>query len=98
MREILRDFGYTQENPTNVYEDNLACVAMSENPVRRKFSRHIDIRYYFVRNLVAQKVIRLIPFSTHKMVTDQLTKSLPAPTHAKHRDVMIGCAPFETLM
>ena len=91
MREILRDFGYTQENPTNVYEDNLACVAMSENPVPRKFSRHIDIRYYFVRDLVAQKVIKLIPLRTHKMVAarDQLTKSLPAPAHAKHRDVMI---------
>ena len=25
---------------------------MSENPVRRKFSRHIDIRRYFVRELV----------------------------------------------
>ena len=94
LREILRDFGYTQENPTNVYEDNLACVAMSENPVRRKFSRHIDIRYYFVRDLVAQKVIKLIPLRTHKMVADQLTKSLPAPAHAKHRDVMIGRAPF----
>ena len=94
LREILRDFGYAQEGPTNVYEDNLACVAMSENPVRRKFSRHIDIRYYFVRDLVAQKVIKLIPLRTHKMVADQLTKSLPAPAHVKHRDVMIGRAPF----
>ena len=67
---------------------------MSENPMRRKFSRHIDIRYYFVRDLVAQKVIKLIPLRTHKMVADQLTKSLPAPAHVKHRDVMIGRAPF----
>jgi hypothetical protein len=43
MREILRDFGYAQSAPTHIYEDNLACVAMSENPVHRKFSRHIDI-------------------------------------------------------
>ena len=94
LREILSDFGYTQENPTHMYEDNLACVAMSENPVRRKVSRHIDIRYYFVRDLVAQKVMKLIPLRTHKMVADQLTKSLPALSHAKHRDVMIGHAPF----
>ncbi len=52
MREILRDFGYAQTAPTHIYEDNLACVAMSENPVRRKFSRHIDIRHYFVRDIV----------------------------------------------
>jgi hypothetical protein len=37
MREILRDFGYAQTAPTHIYQDNLACVAMSENPVRRKF-------------------------------------------------------------
>jgi len=52
LRETLKDFGYQQQNATEVYEDNLACVAMSENPVRQKFSRHIDIRRYFVRELV----------------------------------------------
>ena len=51
LREILRDFGFDPIGPTQVYEDNLACVVMSENPVRRKYSRHIDIRRYFVRDL-----------------------------------------------
>ena len=53
MREILRDFGFAQTAPTQIYEDSLACVAMSENPRRRKFSRHIDIRRYFVRDMVS---------------------------------------------
>ena len=94
LREILRDFGFTPIGPTRVYEDNLACVAMSENPVRRKYSRHIDIRSYFVRDLVAQNVLKLIPLRTSLMVADALTKSLPAPAHAKHCDVMIGRVPF----
>ena len=50
LREILRDFFVPQLQPTCIYEDNLACIAMSENPVRRKYSRHIDIRRYFVRD------------------------------------------------
>ena len=83
LREILRDFGFIPIGPTQVYEDNLACVAMSENPVRRKYSRHIDIRSYFVRDLVAQNVLKLIPLRTSLMVADGLTKSLPAPAHAK---------------
>jgi hypothetical protein len=33
LREILRDFAVPQLAPTDVDEDNLACVAMSENPV-----------------------------------------------------------------
>jgi len=54
---------------------------LSENPVRRKYSRHIDIRYYFVRDLVAQKVMKLplgFPCAhimiTHRMVGDELKK------------------------
>ena len=95
LREILRDFGYPPLAQTRVYEDNLACIAMSENPLRRKFSRHIDIRRYFVRDFVAHKILTLVPLRTH-MVADALTKSLPAPAHTKHRDVMIGKAPFCT--
>jgi hypothetical protein len=67
---------------------------MSENPVRRKYSRHIDIRRYFVRDLVAQQILKLVPLRTNLMVADALTKSLPSPAHAKHRDVMIGRVPF----
>jgi hypothetical protein len=91
---ILRDFGFIPIGPTQVYEDNLACVAMSENTVRRKYSRHIDIRRYFVRDLVAQNVFKLIPLRTSLMVADTFTKGLPAPAHAKHRDTMIGRVPF----
>jgi hypothetical protein len=39
IRAILRDFGVTQTQPTLVYEDNLACIVMSVNPVSRKCSR-----------------------------------------------------------
>ena len=67
---------------------------MSEIPVRGKYSRHIYIRRYFVRDLVAQQVLKLVPLLTNLMVTDALTKSLPSPAHAKHRDVMIGRIPF----
>ena len=69
-------------------------LRMSENPVRRKYSRHIDIRRYFVRDLVAQSVLKLKPLRTSLMVADALTKSSPAPAHAKHRNVMIGRVPF----
>ena len=67
---------------------------MSENPVRRKFSRHIDIRRYFVRELVLAGMVKLIPLRTHKMVADALTKSLPAPAFIAHREVMLGRVPF----
>jgi hypothetical protein len=61
LRAILRDVGYAQTTPTNIYEDNLACIAMSTNPglapVRRKSSRHIHIRVHFYRELYAADVM-----------------------------------------
>jgi len=90
LRETLRDFGHQQTKPTEIYEDNLACVAMSENHVRRKFSRHIDIRRYFVR----AGFVTIIPLCTHKMVAGTLTKSLPWPVFIGHRCVMMGQTPY----
>ena len=66
---------------------------MSENPVRRKLSRHIDIRRYFVRELVKSGFVKLIPLRTHKMV-DALTISLPSPAFIGHRRAMMGQTPF----
>ena len=42
-----------------------------------KFSRHINICRYYVRELVFAGMAKLIPLRTHKMVADALTKSLP---------------------
>jgi len=55
---------------TLLYADNLASIAMSENPVHHKFPRHIDIRKYFVHELVLAGVLKLVPLRTHKMVAD----------------------------
>jgi hypothetical protein len=94
LRALLHDVGFTQLAPTNVYEDNLACIAMSTNPVRRKSSRHIDMRVHYCRELYTAGVMKLIPLRTHLMVADALTKSLPGPALSKHRDIMMGHMPF----
>jgi len=94
LRETLTDFGFSQTKATLLYEDNFACVAMSENPVRRKFSRHIDIRKYYVRELVLAGILKLMPLRTHKMVADALTKSLPSPAFVRHCQIMTGHASF----
>jgi len=94
LRETLTNIGFSQTKATLLYEENLACVAMSENPVRRKFSRHIDIRKYYVRELILNNFLKLVPLRTHKMVADALTKSLPNPAFVGQRQIMTGYASF----
>ena len=73
LRFILHDFGFSQEEPTPLYEDSRAVVCMSENPVNRKASRHIDTRRYFIGELVDDKQIKLVTCRTDKMVANALS-------------------------
>ncbi len=79
LRSILNDFGFEQVSPTLLYEDSRAVIAMSENPVNRKASRHIDTLKHFIGQLVEDKTIVLEQCATDHMVADALTKGLPAP-------------------
>jgi len=95
LHKTLRDFGYQQSAAPDIFEDNLACIAMIKNPVFRKNSRHIDIRRYFIRDLVSAGILKLIPLRTLKMMADAWTKSLPSPcSFVAHHKVMLGHVPF----
>jgi len=67
---------------------------MSENPVCRKFSRHVDIRKYYVRELLLNGFLKLVSLRTHKLVVDAFTKSLPSPAFVGHRQIITGHASF----
>jgi len=92
LRETLNDFRFSPTLATPLYEDNLTCVAMSENPVRRKFFRHSDIRKYYVLELVLAVFLKLVPLRTHEMVAGALTKSLPSTAFIRHSQIMTGPA------
>ena len=43
---------------------------------------------------MTNRFMRLIPLRTHLMVADALSKSLPVPALAQHREVMLDHTPF----
>ena len=89
-RALIRDLGYEQKHPTVVWEDNASTILLSENPVNRQASRHIDTRIHFLRDLVSDKVMVLRKCAGTNNPSDALTKSVPGPTLAKHREFLMG--------
>ena len=79
-----------QTTPTEIWEDNAACIQISENPVKRKFTCHIDVQRYFCRDLVKDGVMVLKKCAGTHNVADALTKSLPSPSFNKHQPWLIG--------
>jgi hypothetical protein len=51
-------------------------VKLSENPVFRDKSKHIEIKYHYIRDMVQRKAIHVMYLSTHEQVADVFTKLL----------------------
>lgn len=63
--------------------DNQGSIALAHNPAFYSRTKHIDIQYYYFRDEVASKRIKLVYILTNEIITDGLTKAL---THIKfHR-------------
>ena len=52
------------------------CVALDENPVFRSQTKHIDIRYHFVRDVVDDGLVSLLKIHIVANLADVLTKSV----------------------
>jgi hypothetical protein len=87
LRSFLEQLGFKQDT-TVIYEDNQSCIALTNNPVAHARSKHIDIRYHFVRERKADGSINLVYIPTGDMVADTLTKPLPKPQFWKFIELM----------
>jgi hypothetical protein len=58
-----------------IYVDNQAVIALSKNAVQHQRSKHIDIRYFRVRDEVEQGRIAVIYVPTGENTADLLTKA-----------------------
>ena len=52
LHKILVGLFGVQLRPTSIYCDNRSCIKLLENPVFHDRSKHIEIRYHFIRDYV----------------------------------------------
>ena len=65
-------------------------MALTNNPVHHKRTKHIDVRYHYTRELVAAGQIALVYVPTQEQLADVLTKALPRATLEHLREVVLG--------
>jgi hypothetical protein len=75
-RQLLEELGFPQDI-TIIKEDNLPAIRMAKSVDIPKKSRHIAQRFHYIRDLIKQQVLALQHCSTHDMLADFYTKSLP---------------------
>ncbi|GJX43008.1 retrovirus-related pol polyprotein from transposon TNT 1-94 [Tanacetum coccineum] len=75
MRSQLTDYGFGF-NKIPMYCDNKSDIALCCNNVQRSRSKHIDIRFHFIKGHVENSVIKLYFVNTEYQLTDIFTKAL----------------------
>lgn len=77
MRNILSEFGYTVQGPSTLHMDNQSAISVAKNPEHHGRMKHLDLRYYWLRDVVESGQIAPKFIPTAEMVADVLTKALP---------------------
>ena len=70
--------------PTLIRGDNDGSIAMARNPQFHKRSKHIDIRWHWIRELVEDGTIVIESCRDPEQPADMLTKALARPKHLTH--------------
>ena len=93
MKKLLHDYGISQDT-TCVFYDNTSTINLSKNPVQHSVSKHIKIRYHFIRDLVEGKVEWLEFINTENQKANIFTKPLDGPRFKYFRKIIgVGIIP-----
>ncbi len=71
-----------------IMEDNQGATALAKNPIPHSRTKHIDIRFHFIREVQENDLIDFMYCPTTEMVADLYTKPLPCGQFEKLRALM----------
>ena len=70
--------------------DNIGVIFMSENVAVLQQTKHVDVKYHFVQEVVQDGFLRIIFVRTTENDADLFTKNLPADVHERHTRKIIA--------
>src|SRR6266487_1382475 len=89
LRRLISEVFRPLAVPTPLYCDNHSAIALMKDGSFHARTKHIDIRYHYIRFVVENGTIQLIYCPTDAMVADMFTKVLPN-AKAKHFATALG--------
>jgi hypothetical protein len=85
LRGILSELGLEVDEPSVIYGDNQSTVAISKNGIKGERTKHVDIKYHFIKDQVDQGVVKVQWISTTEQQADICTKPLAIESFKKFR-------------
>lgn len=89
LRQLIAQLFEPIAGPTVIFSDNQSAIALAKDHQFHSRTKHIDVRYHFIRWVCANGTIKLVYCPTADMVADTLTKALPS-LKVKHFASQLG--------
>lgn len=94
LKGILKELGVKDCNCIDIMCDNSSAIKLSRNPVMHRRTKHIDVRYHYLRNLSSEGAVKLAFCRTNDQVADIMTKPVKLDQFVKLRG-LLGVQQFE---
>lgn len=91
LRRILNELHFKQEGATAIYCDNISAIKLFKNLVLHGISKHIDVRFDFLRDLTKDGIIDFFYCKSEDQIADIMTKPLKLPIFQKLRKILGVC-------
>lgn len=88
IRNVLNQITAENIGPVVLYVDNKSAIDLAKNPVFHGRSKHIDIRFHFIRECVDRGEVVLRHVSSDNQRADVLTKALATVKFEKMRNLL----------
>ena len=79
IKRILPELQLNTEGPITIYCDNQGTIQLTRNPEQRQKTKHIDLRYHYIREQQDKGQIEIRYIESENQLADILTKALPKP-------------------
>ncbi|KAD1540679.1 hypothetical protein E3N88_42653 [Mikania micrantha] len=91
LKGLLEEIGGEPLGAIVIQCDNNSAIKLSKNPVLHRRTKHIEVRFHYLRELVNEEKIQLVFCSTNDQVADVLTKPVKLEVFEKMRRLLGVC-------
>jgi hypothetical protein len=94
LKRLLQEIGM-KVNKVPIRCDNKCAIQLVYNPENHQRTKHIDVKYFYVREQQEKGVLDISYIRTDEQLADIFTKPLPRPRFEKLRDLIGVAMPVE---
>jgi hypothetical protein len=76
LRKLMSGLFQERLETIAIHCDNKSCLKLTENPIFHDISKHIEMKYHFIRDMVQRHTIKLQYIRTDEKIADILIKPL----------------------